>query len=112
MRKIIVTEFITLDGVIEAPGGNETPHPHGGWQTNYSHPETNQYKIDELASVDTLLLGKATYEMFAAHWPARTMPGSAFPSTGCRNMSYPEAFKRRSGTTAISFATWPKTSRR
>jgi len=32
MRKIIVTEFITLDGVIEAPGGKETPHPHAGWQ--------------------------------------------------------------------------------
>ena len=35
MRKIIVSEFITLDGVIESPGGNETPHPHGGWQFNY-----------------------------------------------------------------------------
>jgi hypothetical protein len=36
MRKIIVTEFITLDGVVEAPGGNETPHPHGGWESKYS----------------------------------------------------------------------------
>jgi dihydrofolate reductase len=72
MRKIIVTEFITLDGVIEAPGGNETEHPHRGWQFKYSHPETEKYKIDELASVDALLLGKNTYEMFAAYWPGQT----------------------------------------
>jgi dihydrofolate reductase len=72
MRKIIVTEFITLDGVIEAPGGNETPHPHGGWQTKYQSPETGKYKIDELASVDALLLGKNTFEAFAAYWPGET----------------------------------------
>lgn len=79
MRKIIVTEFITLDGVVEAPGGNETPHPHGGWQRNYDHPETGKYKIDELSSVDALLLGKATYEMFAAYWPGQTGEGFAGP---------------------------------
>jgi dihydrofolate reductase len=72
MRKIIVTEFITLDGVIEAPGGNETPHPHGGWQFKYNSPETGKYKIDELSSVDGLLLGKTTYEVFAAYWPGET----------------------------------------
>ena len=72
MRKIIVTEFITLDGVIEAPGGDETPHPNGGWQTPYRAPETGKYKVDELASVDALLLGKNTYEQFAAYWPGQT----------------------------------------
>ena len=72
MRKIIVTEFMTLDGVVEAPGGNETPHPHGGWQFKYNSPEGGKYKIDELASVDTLLLGKTTYEGFAAYWPGQT----------------------------------------
>lgn len=75
MRKIIVTEFITLDGVIEAPGGNETPHPHGGWQFKYSSPETGKYKIDELSGVDTLLLGKNTYELFAGYWPSQTGGG-------------------------------------
>ena len=72
MRKIIVTEFITLDGVIESPGGNETPHPHGGWQFKYNSPETGKYKVDELSSVDGLLLGKTTYETFAAYWPGQT----------------------------------------
>lgn len=76
MRKIIVTEFITLDGVIEAPGGNETPHPHGGWTAKYGSPEVGKYKIDELSSVDTLLLGKTTYETFARFWPGQT--GGAF----------------------------------
>jgi dihydrofolate reductase len=72
MRKIIVTEFITLDGVIEAPGGDETSHPHGGWQSTYRSPETGKYKVEELASVDALLLGKTTYEGFAAYWPGQT----------------------------------------
>ena len=79
MRKIIVSEFITLDGVVEAPGGNETLHPHGGWQFKYTSPETGKYKIDELASVDALLLGKNTYEVFAAYWPGQTDEGFAEP---------------------------------
>ena len=79
MRKIIVSEFITLDGIIEAPGGNETPHPHGGWQTGYTSPETGGYKMDELAGVDALLLGKNTYETFAGYWPAQTDAGFGEP---------------------------------
>ncbi|HEY9715935.1 MAG TPA: dihydrofolate reductase family protein [Trichormus sp.] len=79
MRKIIVTEFITLDGVIEAPGGNETPHPHGGWQLQYKCPEIKTYKIDELSSSDGLLLGKNTYETFAAFWPGQADDGFANP---------------------------------
>ena len=77
MRRIIVTEFITLDGVVEAPGGNETPHPHGGWQFKYGAPETGKYKVDELAAVDALLLGKNTYEQFAGYWPGQTGGGFA-----------------------------------
>lgn len=72
MRKIIVTEFITLDGVVEAPGGDETPHPHGGWQAKYRHPESGNYKIDELVSVDTLLLGRKTYDQFVGYWPGQS----------------------------------------
>jgi dihydrofolate reductase len=79
MRKIIVSEFITLDGVVEAPGGNETPHPHGGWQSKYRSSEGGKYKVDELSSVDTLLLGRTTYETFAAYWPGQTGEGFADP---------------------------------
>ncbi|MBC7849749.1 MAG: dihydrofolate reductase family protein [Chitinophagaceae bacterium] len=77
MRKIIVTEFITIDGVVEAPGGDETPHPHGGWQSKYSAPETGKYKVDELTSVDALLLGRKTYEQFADYWPKQIGGGFA-----------------------------------
>jgi dihydrofolate reductase len=69
MRKIIVTEFITLDGVVEAPGGKETSHPHAGWQPKYRSPEGGKYKLDEVNSADALLLGKTTYENFAEAWP-------------------------------------------
>jgi len=79
MRKIIVSEFITLDGVIEAPGGKETGHPHEGWQTGYRSEEAGKYKMDELASVDSLLLGKTTFEAFAAYWPGETGAGFADP---------------------------------
>jgi len=79
MRKIIVTEFITLDGVIEAPGGKETNHPHGGWQTNFRSPETGKYKVEELANADALLLGKNTYEAFSSYWPTQTGPEFADP---------------------------------
>jgi len=72
MRKIIVTEFITLDGVVEAPGGNETTHPHRGWMPEYGTPETAKYKVAELAGVDALLLGRTTYENFAGFWPSQT----------------------------------------
>ena len=72
MRKIIVTEFITLDGVVEAPGGKETPHPNAGWMPKYGTAETGKYKVDELAGVDALLLGRNTYENFAGFWPSQT----------------------------------------
>ncbi|MBS1955153.1 MAG: dihydrofolate reductase family protein [Cyanobacteria bacterium SZAS-4] len=76
MRKIIVTEFITLDGVVEAPGGDETPHPHGGWQISYKCPEGGKYKVEELSKVSALLLGRTTYETFSEYWPKQK--GEAF----------------------------------
>jgi len=77
MRRIIVTEFMSLDGVIEAPGGDETPHPNGGWQAGYRAPEGGKYKVDELAAVDALLLGRKQYELFAAYWPGQSGAGFA-----------------------------------
>lgn len=79
MRKIIVSEFISLDGVIEAPGGDETAHPHGGWQAQYTSAKAGKYKVTELANVDALLLGKTTYQGFAAYWPGQVGAGFADP---------------------------------
>ena len=70
MRKLIVSEFVTLDGVMEAPGGEEG-HPHSGWVFDYHSPEQERYKLDETLQAEALLLGRVTYEGFAAAWPER-----------------------------------------
>lgn len=71
MRKIIVSEFITLDGVIDDPGGAEKTK-YGGWNFKFWDNEMGVYKNDELFSCDAMLLGRVTYEGFAAAWPGRT----------------------------------------
>jgi dihydrofolate reductase len=70
MRKIVVTEFLSLDGVMEDPGGAEG-FRHGGWSFKFSDPEGMKYKLDEVMTHDALLLGRVTYEGFAAAWPSR-----------------------------------------
>ena len=69
MGRIVVTEYISLDGVIEAPGGGED-YRHAGWTFEISRgAEGDQFKIDETLDSDALLLGRITYEGFAAAWP-------------------------------------------
>ena len=70
MRTLIVSEFITLDGVVEAPGGEPT-HPHAGWTIAYGSQELYSYKLAETLQAESLLLGRVTYEGFAAAWPER-----------------------------------------
>jgi dihydrofolate reductase len=71
MGKIVVTEFISLDGVIEDPGGSED-FEHGGWSFEISRgDEGDRFKLDELMESDALLLGRTTYEGFAEAWPSR-----------------------------------------
>jgi len=71
MRRLIVSEFISLDGVVEAPGG-EPGHPHTGWVFPYHGPEIEAYKLRELQEAEAILLGRITYEGFAEEWPPRT----------------------------------------
>ncbi len=69
MGRVVVSEFITLDGVMEDPGGAER-FEHGGWAFKFDRGDAgNKYKVDELMSADALLLGRATYDGFAAAWP-------------------------------------------
>jgi dihydrofolate reductase len=71
MGRIVVTEFISLDGVIEDPGGAED-YKYGGWSFEINRgDEGNQFKLDETAASDALLLGRRTYEGFADAWPSR-----------------------------------------
>jgi dihydrofolate reductase len=71
MGRIVVTEFVSLDGVIEAPGGDED-YKHAGWSLEISRgDEGDKFKLDETVSSEALLLGRVTYEGFAAAWPSR-----------------------------------------
>jgi dihydrofolate reductase len=71
MRTLSVSEFVTLDGVMEAPGG-EPSHPHTGWVVDYQGPEQIDYKFREVLEAEVLLVGRATYESFAGAWPTYT----------------------------------------
>ena len=72
MGRIVVTEFVSLDGVMEDPGGAEN-FKYGGWTFEIERgAEGNQFKLDETKASEALLLGRVTYEGFAAAWPSRT----------------------------------------
>src|ERR687896_126770 len=71
VARIVVTEFVSLDGVMEAPGGGES-FRHGGWSFETDRgDEGNKFKLDETLSSEALLLGRVTYEGFAKAWPSR-----------------------------------------
>jgi len=90
MGKLVVTEFVSVDGVMEAPGGAED-FEHGGWALEIDRGEGgNAFKLEEALASEALLLGRVTYEGFAAAWPSRTgefadkfnsMPKYVFSST-------------------------------
>ncbi len=70
MGKIVVTEFVSLDGVMEDPGGAED-YRHGGWTFKFDRgPDGDKFKLDEAMNAEALLLGRVTYEGFAAAWPS------------------------------------------
>ena len=72
MGRIVVTEFMSLDGVIEAPGGGED-YKYAGWSFEIDRgPEGDQFKLDETMAAEALLLGRVTYGGFAKAWPERT----------------------------------------
>jgi dihydrofolate reductase len=71
MARIVVTEFVTLDGVFEDPGGSEDLE-RGGWAFQFDRGEDgDKFKLDETMNSDALLLGRRTWEEFAKHWPER-----------------------------------------
>ena len=73
MGKLIVTEFVTLDGVAQAPGGPDEDRDdgfaHGGWQAPLLDQEAGSVIFEQARSMDALLLGRKTYEIFANYWP-------------------------------------------
>lgn len=73
MGRLVVTEFMTLDGVAQAPGGRdedgEDGFRHGGWQAPLLNQEAGQAVFEQAKTMDALLLGRKTYEVFANYWP-------------------------------------------
>src|SRR5215212_551357 len=72
MGKLVVSEFVTIDGVMEDPGGSEK-FERGGWAFEFERGEEGDtFKLDEAMASEAMLLGRVTYEGFAAAWPSRT----------------------------------------
>jgi dihydrofolate reductase len=73
MRKLVIGTFLTVDGVMQAPGGpdedREGGFEHGGWSVNYWDDVMGQRIMEQMVEAGALLLGRKTYEIFAAHWP-------------------------------------------
>jgi dihydrofolate reductase len=132
MGRIVVTEFISLDGVIEAPGGDEG-FRHKGWSFDIDRGEEgNKFKLDETMASDALLLGRTTYEGFANAWPGRdgefadkfnSMPKYVVSSTlrdpewtnsTCSTATSPS--RSRSSSSSMTATSWstaaPRSSRR
>ena len=83
MRKLIVSTFLTLDGVMQAPGGpgedDSGGFSHGGWSVNYWDEQMAQVMTEAMSTPFDLVLGRRTYEIFAAHWPHATEDAGAKP---------------------------------
>ena len=79
MRQVFVSGFVSLDGVVEGPGGGEPEYPHEGWTFDIDpDPAVYDYKLAECQEAEALLLGRVTYDGFAAAWPQRTEDPSGF----------------------------------
>ena len=69
MRRLIVTDFLTLDGVMEAPGMEDHPTGRNAWALRFTDPELERHNQDQTYSAEAILLGRKTYEIWAAFWP-------------------------------------------
>jgi dihydrofolate reductase len=106
--RIVVTEYMSVDGVVEAPSGTEE-FERVGWTDAFSRgPEGDQFKLDETMASDALLLGRVTYDGFAPVWP-HYEGEFADKFNSSRSTSFPRPSRTRGGTTRpCSAVTWSK----
>ncbi len=106
MGRIVVTEFVSLDGVMEDPGGSED-FAHGGWTFEIERGEEgDKFKLDETIGAEALLLGRVTYEGFAAAWPSRdgefADKSTTCPTATSLSTAAPGSCRRCSSTTSLT----------
>ena len=103
MRKLIVSTFLTLDGVMQAPGGpgedDSGGFTHGGWSVNHWDERMGEVMNEALSAPFDLLLGRRTYDIFAAYWPHAPEEDGASRSTTPPSTSRRGAGPRWSGRT-------------
>ena len=102
MGKVVVSEFISLDGVIEDPGGAEGT-AFGGWTFRFPAEDGQAFKFEELMASDVLLLGRITYEEFASAWPAMAETTGEF---GVKMNNMPKVVV----STTLTEPTWKNTT--
>jgi dihydrofolate reductase len=102
MGKLVVSEFISLDGVIEDPGGAEG-YAHGGWTFRFPAPDSEAYKFEELTAADVQLLGRVTYDGFSQAWPAMEAETGEF---GAKMNGMPKVVV----STTLTDPTWKNTT--
>ena len=110
MGRVVVSEFVSLDGVMEAPGG-EPGYRHTGWVVSYQHDAQVKYKLEEVLSHEALLIGRRTYESFAGAWPQRerdwTMGKAAIPRQLGERMN---AMPKYVASTTLEQPAWQNTT--
>ena len=121
MRKLVITEFMSLDGVIEAPGG-ENDFEHGAWTIPFWSDQIGAFKDEELKASEISLLGRVTYDGFSAAWPERGGQGDPFADkinsmrkvVASTTLTDPSSSTRASFTSRMSWMPcdlrWPMTS--
>ena len=91
MRELIVSTFLTLDGVMQAPGGPEEDpsggFEHGGWMAGYWDDEIGEVMGASMSGPFDLVLGRRTYEIFAAHWPHTDEPGAELLNSATKHVA-------------------------
>ena len=104
MRRIVVSEFMSVDGVMEDPGGAEG-FDRGGWAFQFDRgSEGDKFKLDEVMDAEAMLLGRVTYEGFAAAWPERTDDaGFADKMNSMQKFVVSNTLQSATGTTRRSF---------
>ena len=117
MGRIVVTEFVSLDGVMEDPGGSEHSK-HGAWTFKFNRGEEgNKFKVDEVNNAEVQLLGRVTYEGFAQAWPQRSGDPFSEKFNSMPKYVVSGTLKKPTGTTrrsskATSLTRSPSSSRR